>query len=135
MTVASLYGPYFVLTKSVARVYNPFRDDVWGTGTIKRQAIQQAVRSGNLDSRPNDTFHLPIEARRPYDINRIAYLVIHSAEDPISLDVGLNGMVVIEDGFHRLGAAMYRRDRFLLVSYAGYVDGFHRRFRVALNCV
>jgi hypothetical protein len=64
------------------------------------------------------------EQLRIYHANRIAYLVDFKAEDPISIDVGIPSMGCtvdweIEDGNHRLAAAIVRGDEFIYASFSG----------------
>lgn len=57
---------------------------------------------------------------------RIAYFVTHGWEDPISVDVGVpslgcNVRWPVQDGNHRLAAAIYRNDDAILADVDGSV--------------
>lgn len=60
-----------------------------------------------------------------YHARRIAYLVKHGWNDPILVDVGcggLGGHFSVDDGNHRLCAAVIRGDASIKASTAGMVD-------------
>jgi hypothetical protein len=70
-----------------------------------------------------------------WDSQRVAYLVVNRDPWPIGIDVtSPDGSWIIEDGFHRLAAAIYRRDRTIQVSLSGFIDGYGVAFpeRVAV---
>ena len=61
---------------------------------------------------------------------RVAYLVVHKAEDPIEIDVGQADSFAewfITDGNHRFAAALLRGDQEILCSISGcpeYIEHF-----------
>jgi hypothetical protein len=62
---------------------------------------------------------------RAYHIARIAFLVTYGWSDPITVDIGLPDLDpgfpldAVEDGNHRLSAAIYRGDYTILADVAG----------------
>ena len=63
--------------------------------------------------------------RPGWDSERVAFLVVNRDPWPISIEVTSPcGAWTIEDGFHRLAAAIYRKDTTILVGLSGYVDGW-----------
>jgi hypothetical protein len=61
------------------------------------------------------------------NIERIAWFVVNGWNDPISIDVGVpqlqgwNGEHLL-DGWHRLGAAIYRKDQDILATVDGSIE-------------
>lgn len=66
------------------------------------------------------------------DAERVAYLLLNPASAPVLIDVRAVGQVVVEDGLHRIGAAIMRGDELVLVDWSGDVSGFLRTFRSRL---
>lgn len=63
--------------------------------------------------------------RPGWDSERVAFLVVNRDPWPISIEVTSPcGAWTIEDGFHRLAAAIYRKDTTILAGLSGYVDGW-----------
>lgn len=52
---------------------------------------------------------------------RVAYLVVHHDESPISIEI-LDETASLDDGWHRLSAAIIRGDRFINVVFGGHID-------------
>jgi hypothetical protein len=116
---------------SVARLKrraNPLREDVWGVGRLTLAEIAQAVRLLRADptcrdgSKPRRGGLKP--PSRQWHINRVAWLVVRGWKDAISVDVGVPFMGcwpswIVDDGNHRLVAAIYRGDETILASCSG----------------
>lgn len=102
-----------------------YQGDVWGDGkAFKRSEIAESVLrlSQEPDLFAGKTPHcLTVKPSRQYHIDRIAWLVVHGWKDPISLEMQ-DGWIEVNDGNHRLAAAVYRRDRLILITWAGYED-------------
>jgi hypothetical protein len=126
---------YRILTASLLRFCNPFRDDVWGTGVMRRAEIARCIAEGDIEDRPNEVWtrcKLSDDEALRYDARRIAFLVQNPSIKPVELDIGdylPHGPVIIVDGCHRIGAAAYRRDPMIAVDFGGDIDLFHRLFR------
>lgn len=126
-------GPYWILTRSVARYLNPFLDDCWALGApVTRAQVRRCIASGRLEARRNCMAQRRVnqqEACEDYDAARIAYFVVNGIPDPIDLEIMGPDDIRIDEGCHRLAAAIFRKDEFVMASYGGYVDVFHRTFR------
>lgn len=126
-------GPYLIPLKSIRRWLDPFRDDVWNIGSpVTRTEVRAAIREGRLDARQNtQPFRLSLNEadHLAYDAERIAYLTVNPCPRPISIDVVDHGDIRIEDGCHRIAAAIMRGDEHIGVEYGGRIDVFHKTFR------
>lgn len=97
-----------------------------GEDAITREEIQLAIDSGDFHPDPiaEEWYE---DGVRDKHIQRIAYLAVHSWEDPIEIDVGIpvlsywNDHIVI-DGNHRLAAAIFRGDETIGACIAGQLD-------------
>ena len=96
--------------------WSPFLSHTWiGLDTpVTVEEVQAAVREGRLQ-KPISVDYYSKPPDRRYHIERIAYLVVHGWDDPISLDVGVpsfNCYVawIVDDGNHRHAAAIVRGD-------------------------
>ena len=79
---------------------------------ITRDEIDQRIFCGLLEAMPYSPYELQ---PREYHLRRIAWLVVHGWDDPIQvwtyeLQVG------IDDGFHRVAAALFRGDEAIQVT-------------------
>ena len=109
----------------IAAVCNPFEACPWGEA-VTREDVRQALVEGRLVAEP-----LPDNTGD--HAGRIAYLVRHVADDPISMDVGVPefGCHVewpVVDGNHRLAAALYRNDASIAVNWSGSTERFRAQF-------
>ncbi len=125
---------YRVSIRRLRYFFDPFKDDLWNRGaTITLKEVQHALQEQRLDPRPNGwdlrlRLEDDVEARARYDVERIAYLVHHPAADPISIDVRSEHDVSLDDGGHRLAAAIVRQERQITVVVGGDLRAFTRRF-------
>ena len=101
--IEEIDGPYLVLTSALKRVLNPFVDDVWATGPLRRSEVARAIRYQDFELRQNSwELRERIDFDDPlYDTRRVAYLVVNKSKWPIEIDVQ-PGEIRIEDGCHRL---------------------------------
>lgn len=106
--------------------WSAFKNTVWARlrEPITRQEVDDAIRQGRLRKTPLGPGG-PRTARRSH-VQRIAYLVLHPAEDPIDIDVGVRSSSThltwpICNGNHRLAAAFYRGDDRVCVDIGGSV--------------
>jgi len=121
--------PEFVVRVSrIAEFTNPFREDVWGRGRIRRADVRKALEAGDLAADYEEM------ARRDglspgWDVRRVAYFVKNRDRTPVSIEViSDDGDFVVEDGYHRLAAAIYQGDREIAVGLGGYVRGWDAAF-------
>lgn len=92
--------PVAISVRRLARYCNPFRGHPWGT-KVSRQSVRKALAERRLVSEPGTDDHA----------GRIAFLILHEANEPIDVDVGVPAMGChvrwfVQDGNHRLAAAM-----------------------------
>jgi len=99
----------FALIENIlqAELFNPFRGRQWGlTELITIKDIDQAIKEKKY--RNKELWNLD----RNYHIQRIAYFVKYGWENPIEID-----KYCIVDGYHRLCAAIYRKDKTISAIY------------------
>ncbi|AOG03217.1 hypothetical protein [Bosea sp. RAC05] len=113
---------------AVSDLNNPFETDVWGRGQTTKRAVREAIERADFAAT-----HINMGVRHMvppgWDARRIAYLVEHRDETPISIEVhSLDGSFTIQDGFHRLAAAIYRGDSHIDIELGGYVSGWDQSF-------
>lgn len=121
---------------SVARlsvVANPFRHDPWGIGPLTRLTVTRAInRLRQKYSRRGDkpmagpcwAMKGSKRERRRWHVERVAWLVVYGWDDPIEIDVGVPSLGcfpdwIVQDGNHRLAAAIYLGRRTILASCGG----------------
>lgn len=99
--------------------------DIWGAGSINLADVEAAVQEQRFVADPFS----PGFGSWSYDrhVERIAYLLHHGWTDAIEVDVGIPSLGFwidwpIQEGNHRLLAALTRKDPFILASVAGEVD-------------
>jgi hypothetical protein len=102
------------------KVANPFVTFPWDDGFLSRKEVTKAIKHHKLESRPYS------EAFVNHN-ERVAYLVVYPASDPISVDVGVPSLGfipnwIILDGNHRLAAAIYRNDKTIAAMVSGEDD-------------
>lgn len=126
---------FYVPVQSARRLLNPYRQEVWGTGPLSRCAIAEAIRTGTGEPRPNTH-----ENRRladgsldmGFDNRRVAWLVENPASDAICIAWHVDrewAYLIVQDGCHRLSAAMFRGDRYILVNHCREEASFRSAFR------
>lgn len=114
---------FLVSVGSLAANHSPFNHDIWGRGEVTEARIRALVQASELE--PNfvemsERDALPEE----WDARRIAYFVHHPPADPISVEIvdPDSGAFIVQDGFHRLGAAIFRKDELIRIALGGYCD-------------
>lgn len=98
---------------------NPWMDDV----PITYDEILDAIVSDRLQTEP-DSEKLN---SRSYHIERVAFMVVNKQDRPIDIDVGIQCLnyfpsMPVEDGFHRIAAAMYNDETTIMANYSGQCD-------------
>jgi hypothetical protein len=119
--------------EKVMQHWNPFESDVWGCGQVTRDMVTKNLTIGYGEPPPLCEYKL--EHRR-YHAARIAWFVENGWPDAISIDVGdpINGSDrdwLVDDGNHRLAAAIYRGDRLIQAEVSGDLDYAHELFGVS----
>jgi hypothetical protein len=111
--------------------WSPFDHYVWDiTRPVTKDAVGKAIAENRFRPVPldlNTTLEMDMESRTAYHIERIAHLVQAGWEDEIDVDVGVPALGyhpdwIVQDGNHRLAAAIYRGDESIAVSVAGQLD-------------
>jgi hypothetical protein len=120
---------------------DPLADPPWEDcdEPITLEDIRQAITSGKLEASPARYEQLKLvppigcepldtpEKHRRYHIERIAYLAVNGWDDSIDLDVGVPSMQcyvdwIVQDGNHRLAAALYRKDEVISAMVGGSIE-------------
>lgn len=124
-------------TWSVAKLaerFSPFNSTVWFglKSPITREEVKAAIVEMRLKDTESPDFGWGF-GPEPWDrlahIERVAWLVVHGWSDDIDVDVGCENLGCyvdwwIEDGNHRLAAAIYRGDLGIEVSPGGDTSVF-----------
>lgn len=108
---------------AIKRVCNPFRSTPW-TRRVTRAMVAKQLEAGNFYARPLDGNP---DVAPELHAGRIAYFVKHGWKDAIGIDVGVPSMGChvrwpVQDGNHRLAAAIYRDDKSILADVDGSVN-------------
>lgn len=122
---------YHAISVPVSKLmcYSAFKHPVWFevTKPITKKEVAGAIRAGFFFDRPlnGGQAFLP-EGIRTLHIWRVAYLVVNPDPRPIFVDVGIPHMGVyidwiVDDGNHRLAAAIFRQDKTIPASISGCV--------------
>ena len=113
--------------KKLQKECNPFAKTMspWGTEAITRSMVRKAIKEGRLQSQHGTEDH----------VERIAYLAVNHVKDPIEIDVGapIVGYVpesFIQDGHHRLAAAIINGDSHIEAEVSGQIDFANKLFGV-----
>lgn len=108
----------------------------WGCGRIYETEVQQAIWGRRFRYEPFSLLSESEKSDKLYHVKRIAYFVEHGWNDPISIDVGVPGLSepewLIEDGNHRLAAAIYLRDKEILAEVSGSLE--HAKMLFGVDC-
>lgn len=108
-------------------VWSPFRFVIWSglDSPITREEIQEAIAKNQFLAPPRTKCNF--ELSRKEQISRIAWLVFNydSENFPIDIDFGVTNLlekIFVQDGNHRLAAALYRNEKFIHVNCSGGLD-------------
>lgn len=119
---------FLVPVREISDVTDPFLDDVWGRGTIMREDVRRLLEAEDVAS---DFVEMHVRERlsAEWDARRTAYFVRNPSAFPISIEVvSPEGDFEVDDGYHRLAAAIYRGDGEIAVELGGYVGGWSAAF-------
>ena len=118
--------PVELPVKNLAEHCDPFRFDPWGA-RVKRRHVDLALRDRRFARTPGTNEHAA----------RIAFLVQNLAHDPIEIDVGCpslgcHAQWIVQDGNHRLAAAIYAGRSNILAIVSGSLE--HARQLFGVDC-
>lgn len=120
-----------VATPTFALVYwSAFATTIWPeqSGRYRSRDILELVRTKQFESRPYGG--PPREYSHGWHARRIAYLVENFPATPIEVYVDPYNLY-INDGNHRLAAAMVRREPLIRVDLDGWLDEYIRTLQRA----
>jgi hypothetical protein len=106
-------------------VVNPLKNSPWFDGPgVTREGVQAAIDEGRLEATPYPGFSYSGKSEwdRVRHEERIAFLTVNKADRPISIefvDVSQDSLQ-IDDGWHRLAAALMRDETEINVAVGGY---------------
>ncbi len=114
----------------------PFEEEVWYgcRPEISFTEVQDCINRGDLESAPYEFISVVKSIEdwpRERHCQRVAWLVMNPAEDPIEIEISERGLDLI-DGNHRLHAAVFRGDRTVLCCFAGQIDMIYDHFPEAV---
>lgn len=131
---------FWVPAARLAETVNPLRDPPWlgVERAIRPRDVIDAIHDGHLVSRHVGAAEtgdgVPSDLAWALHVGRIAQFVVHMPEDAVTIDVGMPdfgythlGDFIVEDGHHRLAAAIVRQDD-LLVTFSGSFQRFQQLF-------
>lgn len=130
-----------IKTSRLSKHCNPFRENVWDV-KVTRKMVAKALAEGKLISIPYSL--IPYSEQiddlsNLYDhASRIAFFIVNEPKDAIQIDVGIPAInyypdYLVEDGNHRLAAAIYSKKQFVLANIAGQIDYANELFGLTLN--
>lgn len=119
--------PVLIPVRRLARHCNPFGMSPWGV-PVTRADVRRALAERRLVAVHGGDDHA----------GRIAYLIENPASDPIEVDVGVPVLDyvpswLVQDGNHRLAAAIFMGRTEILADVQGQMDRAKRIFGV--DCI
>ena len=104
---------------------NPFKRSPWIDGQdVTRNNVQEALKNGEFENSPYPGYLYSTKSDwdKQRHERRIAYLVKNKNDAPISIEFkdAENDILEIDDGWHRLGAAIIRKDTHIQIEVGGY---------------
>ena len=116
---------------------NPYKTNIWGTQRfVALNGVKQCLLKNKLQQTPFDVANCELGAWSAEDHEqRIAFLVINHDQTPISLDVGVFyfNYNFMQDGYHRLSAAIYRNETHIPGMFSGNID-LIKEFMRGMHC-
>lgn len=118
----------------LAAYCNPFEIDIWGCGLVTPAMVGAAIAT--------DTYIGHLQWKHVYDwtatdhARRIACLVVAGWGDPIKLYVSMLNIsrqppYIVQDGNHRLAAAIYRGQEFIKAEVSGSLEYMQDLFGIS----
>jgi len=116
---------------------NPLENTPWYDGPgVTREGVQAAIDAGRLEATPYPgySFCKETEWDRARHEERIAYLTVNKSDDPISIEFvdACQDILQVDDGWHRLAAALMRDECDIKVAVGGYFR--HSVIRLGAIC-
>lgn len=114
-------GP--VPIERLTRLFDPFAEPPWYDGQdVTREGVTRALKSGRRETTPYSAERFGKDWDAERHEARIAWLVENKASDPIHIEFSepTYSAVSIEDGHHRLAAAIYRGDTEIMIELGGF---------------
>jgi hypothetical protein len=109
----------------ITNVYDPFAEPPWYDGSaVCIAGVRSAIKENRLNPEPYSAKKFgPDWTSRKHE-ERIAWLVLNPSHDPISIEFSYpnDDAFSIDDGNHRLAAAIYRGDREIAVEVGGFFE-------------
>ena len=111
----------------LANSFDPFVCSPWHDGQgVSFEGVTAALEEGRFEYGPYSavvSVHENNWGARRHEA-RIAYLVVHKSEEPIEVQFSTpdGDSMSIDDGHHRLAAAIYRKDPTISVELGGYLS-------------
>jgi hypothetical protein len=109
----------------VSADHNPFENPPWHDGQgVSMAGVRKAINEGRVRTTPYPASILATDWTDRMHEERIAWLVLNSWSDPIEIEFSYPECesFSIDDGNHRLSAAIFRGDEDIYVQLGGYVD-------------
>ena len=104
---------------------------------ITKEMVQESIRTGSYGLASESYSHgtrLPVERSPEWHAQRVAYLVRYGWERPLEIDVGIPSVgfapYPLQDGHHRLCAAIVRGDTHIRAEVSGALDYAFQLFGV-----
>ena len=124
-----------VSVKKLLELYpesDPFKYPIWGDWVLNEEEVYRCVEKGMFEKTPQQRPKTNYEAwlgdflDHAFHAKRVAWLVVDGWNDPIHIDVGVPSLgyepdYVVDDGNHRLAAAILRGDETILAECSGDV--------------
>lgn len=114
----------------IKEIYDPVEDSVWGWGIEPSyEQIAKCVESADLLQIDAHTGMMHREMAKYNHSARIAYFVLNPPLDAIAIEMSLDGHINIEDGNHRLAAAIFA-NREIKAILSGSIEGLENVLNV-----
>jgi hypothetical protein len=117
--------PQLISVDRLREFCDPFFNPPWeGVASLTVEGVKQAMVDGFFEKKPYSAARRPEIWTVEDHIARIAHLAVHGWDDPIDLDVGIPSLGawvswMVQDGNHRLAAAIVRDDSFIRSTFSG----------------
>lgn len=123
----------------LGRHFNALEQSPWHDGQgVTREGVLKALDEGRLETVPY-SLGCTWEEREDWSPRRheerIAYLVVNPSDQPISIEFNYpdDEEMTVDDGHHRLAAAIIRNDEYVLIQLGGYFSNCVRALGVIVG--
>lgn len=110
----------------VLDIIDPQKDPPWHDGAdVTKEGVLSALADERFERRPYSSDLLSAcrqdwTSRRHEE--RIAFLVANPPSDPIAVEIDQYGGIGVDDGMHRIYAAVVRGDASISIEIGGFID-------------